>query len=197
MACENLEQAGDCRMEPVSTGFPIVLALTPFSPVEPGFVRALEVQVLEASAGRLDLRYVLDGAPGRWLIPPSRASRQADELWRHTCFEVFLRSRGSAAYYELNFSPSSEWGLYSFESYRKGMAPVSGAPSPEISVQRTAHQLQMDVRVDLRSLSRPGTLGLAAVIEDENARLSYWALKHPAPQPDFHHPDAFALELPE
>ena len=34
------------------------------------------------------------------------------------------------------------------------------------------------------------------VIEEINGRKSYWALKHPAGKPDFHHPDCFALELP-
>jgi hypothetical protein len=191
----NLDQSGDCRMESMSTVFPLTLRLTPFTAVEEGLVQALEVQVLEASAAALSLRYVLDASLHRLRIPPSRAARHTDELWRHTCFEAFLRERDSAAYCELNVSPSSEWALYSFSGYRTAMAPVNGA-IPEVHIQRTAHRLQMDVRLDLRSLSRPGALAVAAVLEDENARLSYWALKHPASRPDFHHPDAFAFELP-
>ena len=38
-------------------------------------------------------------------------------------------------------------------------------------------------------------LGAAAVLEDDNGRLSYWALCHPPGKPDFHHPDGFVLEL--
>jgi hypothetical protein len=38
-------------------------------------------------------------------------------------------------------------------------------------------------------------LGLAAVLEDRQGRLSYWALAHLADRPDFHHPDSFILEL--
>jgi hypothetical protein len=38
-------------------------------------------------------------------------------------------------------------------------------------------------------------LGLSAVIEESNGVLSYWALKHPPGNPDFHHPDAFVLEV--
>lgn len=34
-----------------------------------------------------------------------------------------------------------------------------------------------------------------AVIEEENGVLTYWALKHPPDKLDFHHPDAFAVEL--
>jgi hypothetical protein len=39
------------------------------------------------------------------------------------------------------------------------------------------------------------SLGLAAVIEDLNGALSYWALKHPPGKPDFHHSDNFALQI--
>jgi hypothetical protein len=42
----------------------------------------------------------------------------------------------------------------------------------------------------------PWLLGLSAVIEEMNGRLSYWALAHPPGKPDFHHADCFALELP-
>ena len=38
-------------------------------------------------------------------------------------------------------------------------------------------------------------LGLAAVIESADGALSYWALRHPPGEPDFHHRDAFALAL--
>jgi hypothetical protein len=33
------------------------------------------------------------------------------------------------------------------------------------------------------------------VIEENDGMLSYWSLKHPPGNPDFHHPDSFALEL--
>jgi hypothetical protein len=182
-------------MERVPAASPKIVSLTPFAPVEERLVRALDVHLLEASAETLRLRYVLDAPIAHLRIPPSRESRHADDLWRHTCFEAFMRVEESPAYYELNVSPSTEWALYSFTGTRKGMAPVAEVPAPEVRMQRSAQRLEMEVRLDLRSLSRLATLALAAVIEDENARLSYWALKHPSPQPDFHHPDAFVLEL--
>ena len=177
------------------TVFPHAVSLKPFAAAEAGVVRALDVHVLEASAETLELRYLLEAPLGRLIIPPSRESRHVDELWRHTCFEAFLRVKDSTAYYELNVSPSTEWALYSFQSTRKGMTPVTGAHAPEVRMLRAANRMQMNVRLDLRSLSRIAALALAAVVEDENARLSYWAAKHPAPKPDFHHPDAFVVEL--
>ena len=50
---------------------------------------------------------------------------------------------------------------------------------------------------DLAALRDAGhwRIALAAVIEDENGGLSYWALRHPPGKPDFHHPNGFALEV--
>jgi hypothetical protein len=39
-------------------------------------------------------------------------------------------------------------------------------------------------------------IGLSAVIEEADGTISYWALAHPPGEPDFHHADCFALELP-
>jgi hypothetical protein len=39
------------------------------------------------------------------------------------------------------------------------------------------------------------SLALSAVVEERNGALSYWALRHSPGKPDFHHPEAFALEL--
>ena len=36
-------------------------------------------------------------------------------------------------------------------------------------------------------------IALCAVIERTDGELEYWALNHPAPQPDFHHRDGFVL----
>jgi len=37
-------------------------------------------------------------------------------------------------------------------------------------------------------------LGLAAVIEENDAVMSYWALKHPPGPPDFHRVSGFVLK---
>ncbi len=72
--------------------------------------------------------------------------------------------------------------------------------APAISVQRTPERLQLSATVDLGVLPAvpvhaPLRLGLSAVIEDEDGERSYWALRHPPGQPDFHHAEAFALAL--
>jgi hypothetical protein len=38
-------------------------------------------------------------------------------------------------------------------------------------------------------------VSIAAVIEEEGGKMSYWALAHPPGQPNFHHPDCFVASL--
>lgn len=166
-----------------------ILALSshPSTPTE--VVRTLEVQLESDAGGVLKLSYVLSAELDRVRIPPLRGAERRDELWRHTCFEAFVSAEATGPYRELNFSPSSEWALYCFDDYRKGMvAPPAEAPS--INVQRDAQRLTLEVSADsgLKAVRR---LALAAVIEDGDGRLSYWALRHPSGKPDFHHPESF------
>jgi hypothetical protein len=126
------------------------------------------------------------------VTPEPSANLRADGLWRHTCFELFVKPEGGEGYFEFNFSPSTQWATYAFDGYRAGMRALDvEAPAIERREDGVA------VRVDLSGL--PGTvwrIGLAAVIEEADGTKSYWALAHPPGKPDFHDPACFALELP-
>jgi hypothetical protein len=169
----------------------------PATPCAP--VRALRVQVAAAAAA-LELRYEVEGDLGAVVIPPPAAPQRADRLWRHTCFEAFVRHAGADGYMELNFSPSTEWAIYRFSGYRAGMTSVETDRPPRIAVRMQGASLSLQAAVDWAVLGgpRPGStlrVGLAAVVEQVGRRLSYWALAHPAAKPDFHRAQGFALEL--
>lgn len=174
---------------------PRTVALKPYAPTDRGAVHSLEVQVEHGPAETLRLRYTLHADFARLRIPQPKPPRQTDELWQHTCFEAFIRGRSGTAYRELNVSPSTEWALYSFADYRKGLSRVSIEQPPEIHVEQSGQRLQVSVRLALDPAAALHRIALAAVIEHEDGRLSYWALTHPASKPDFHHPDGFILEL--
>ncbi len=184
------------------------LRLQPHGPAAGGAVRQIEVRVATVGSDTLSFRFELAGELQRLRIPapvPVPGGR-ADELWRHTCFEAFVRLGEASGYLELNFSPSGQWQAYAFESYRDGMRPCALEP-PRIALhaeagrERAPHPetvaLAALVRLPPEYLSpaQPLRLALSTVVEDEAGVLSYWALRHPAGRPDFHHPDAFALEL--
>jgi hypothetical protein len=170
--------------------------LMPYAPVADGSVQSLEVQVA-CTQGVLNLRYSLSADLSRLQIPAPKPMRRVDELWKHTCFEAFLRSAEGKGYCEVNVAPSTEWAMYSFDDYRQGMRATQVAQPPTVSVARSAQSLTVDVQLDLKMLPPSRALALTAVLEHEGGSLSYWSLRHPAAKPDFHHPDSFALQVQE
>lgn len=174
--------------------------MLPFVAANAVAVQRLEAHVSYVDHGVLKFVYELHGDVVASLIPASHSSRRSDRLWQHTCFEAFIRADGDPSYYEFNFSPSGEWAAYSFRAYRDGGPIDDEALAPEIIVRRTPDRLELDamVRLDRLVAIQSGStlrIGLSAVIEANDGTLSYWALKHPAAKPDFHHPDSFTLEL--
>jgi len=138
--------------------------LTPYAPIADGSVQSLEVQV-ESSAGALNLRYSLSADLSRLKTPALKPMRRADELWKHTCFEAFLRAATGTGYCEVNVAPSTEWAMYSFDDYRQGMKPTNVPQPPVIAVDRSAHGLIVDVRLNLKVLPPSRALALTAVLE--------------------------------
>lgn len=163
-------------------------------------IHGIEAKVDNSESHTLAFSYTLIADINQLLIPLVATSRRIDGLWQHTCFEAFIGTKDSPAYYEFNFSPSSEWAAYQFRGYRDGWPLADDAFAPKISVEQVADRLTLEttIRLDRLSLIHPGTtlrIGLTAVIEGNDGTLSYWALRHPAGKPDFHHADSFALEL--
>ncbi len=163
-------------------------------------VSAIAVEAQFAAPAQLVCRYALQGDTGRVRLPEAPRGGRTDGLWRHTCFEVLVGAAGVAGYYEFNFSPALAWAAYRFEDYRRGMAPAPLAQAPHLRVQSDPGRLELAATLDLAGLvdlaAAPRLqLALAAVIEDDAGRLAYWALRHAPGKPDFHHRDAFMLQL--
>lgn len=154
---------------------------------------------VERRQGVLALLYVVTGKD--LLLPPLVAPTRIDELWKHTCFEVFVRPPSGAGYYEFNFAPSTQWAAYRFTDYRTGMNVVGPIMTPDFLVRFSDGRFEIEASIKLGGLpdlppDAPWKIGLSAVIEDITGSLSYWALTHPMGKADFHHPDCFSLELP-
>lgn len=160
-------------------------------------VQRMDVGFVRVGAG-LGLRYVLRGDVAKLRIAPPAAPDRTDELWKTTCFEAFI-AKPEGGYCEFNFSPSSRWAAYEFESYRDGMRKLA-IPAPKIEPTSRIGEFALDILLDLRGNAEPDATwrcAISAVIEETSGAKSYWALAHPPGKPDFHHPDGFALELPK
>lgn len=135
------------------------------------------------------------GAPAeQFLIPQSAQPDRRDELWRTTCFEIFLREEGGQAYREWNFAPSGDWAAYDFAAYREGMAPADIGAPPYIRLENNMIWWALGATIAVEA-GRPWEFGLSAVLEESDGTKSYWSLTHPSEEPDFHHPDCFVAKL--
>jgi hypothetical protein len=163
-------------------------------------VTRFEVEIDRPRTDRLSLRYLLVGAIGQLRLPARGEPMRADGLWKHTCFEAFLRAPERASYYEFNVSPSLQWVAYGFNGYRSGMAVANNVDQPRLETRSDNRHFELQASFALDRLpdlpqDAVWRLGVSAVIEESNGRMSYWALAHPPGKPDFHHDDCFALEL--
>ena len=155
----------------------------------------MAVELVESSPALVTLRYRVYGDIAALVIPPPAQPVRTGELWKSTCFELFVRSGTAGSYCEFNFSPSTQWAAYGFRGYREGMAPAPVEREPIISYAEPVESFDLHVSLPIR-LPRSGRLGLSAIVEEKGGHKSYWALAHPPGDPDFHDPACFALQLP-
>jgi hypothetical protein len=163
-------------------------------------VHGLAASARIGGAGKLAVRFHLDADMSQVVLPRTRTPARADELWKHTCFELFVALPDGDAYCEFNFSPSGEWAMYGFVGYRRGMRPIDVRRPPRIAVRPMQRGLLLEAvtYVEELPMPQPGLplrAGVAAIIEEVDGRLSYWALTHPSALPDFHHRLSFALPI--
>ena len=144
----------------------------------------------------LHLEYRWEGDAGDILWPAlhSPASRR-DLLWEHTCFEAFWAWEGEECYWELNVSPSGDWNIYSFETYRQGQKQEEKLGP--LYFER--HSSSLVVRVDLARIQeshrRKMRVGVTAVVELVGGKKTYWAVHHASAQPDFHLRKSFIIQI--
>jgi hypothetical protein len=149
--------------------------------------------VVDLVGGRKTARLTFTIERGEQVVLPTPAlPTRADDLWRTTCFELFLMLDDDERYVEINLSPSTRWAAYAFDGYRDGRTALDiAAPRIERLPDGIAATLNLSAlpHGELR-------MGLSAVVEETGDTLSYWALAHPPGAPDFHAAACFAARLP-
>jgi putative endonuclease len=185
------------RLSPNGEG--VVAELMPHPLHPPHAIDRIEVHVERAAADRLHLAYWVFGDMDELRLAAPAAPLRTDNLWQTTCFEAFFARPDTPAYRELNFSPSTQWAAYDFQTYRDPNPRDARLPEhPAVALAlRRADRLLLTAGVAIELGEARWRLGLSAVIDERNGTRSFWALAHPNPdKPDFHHPAGFVLELP-
>ncbi len=146
---------------------------------------------LEPNQNSIHLNYRINGNLENLILPVvSKDIKRADNLWQNTCFEAFLKLKDSSAYLELNLSPFSAYNLYYFDSYRQGMSEL-GIADIKLDALKEENKYQFIARVELAESYAFEAVSITAILMLNSGETSHWAIKHPAPKPDFHLPDSF------
>ncbi|MFA6220340.1 MAG: DOMON-like domain-containing protein [Erythrobacter sp.] len=170
--------------------------LIPHPAKPPLAVRSVEARVKNDDANWLTIRWRIEGS-ARLVLPKPAGRRRLDELWRTTCFEMFLQAGEGPGYSEFNLSPSEAWNAYDFDDYRSGMRARGAERQPVLTMRPGTNFAIFDAAIPRQMLPpQPCAMGLNAVIEEQGQAISYWAIAHPADKaPDFHSAACFAARL--
>ena len=107
------------------------------------------------------------------------------ELWRSTCFELFLLSGDQ--YLEWNFASSGAYACYHFSGSRHLIGEVRSV-KPLINCRSEPGHFELQVKLRWPAILRrnaPAKLQLSAILDTDEG-LSYYALRHRPATPDFH-----------
>lgn len=116
-----------------------------------------------------------------------------DNVWKKTCFELFLKNPNSNEYYEFNFSTEREWNLYKFEDYRKPQPPMRSDDFRVISHSWRNNEFKAQI-LNLTDWHRL-QVSLTAVFLSKANQVQYWAVNHADTQPNFHHFGSYQIQI--
>lgn len=141
----------------------------------------------------MEIAFEILGMLNRYIFDPIEPIRRANELWRRSCFELFIALPDSREYWELNIASSGAWNLYHLEDYRSGVTEVFLKSEPEIRIDPTPNRYRLSAVLDITELllTPSVAVNVAAILLTQNQERTFWAVNHPLHQPDFHAREGF------
>ncbi len=113
-----------------------------------------------------------------------------DELWRDTCFELFVRDKHCDGYEEINCSPDGRFSRTYLSSYRKAHSAGDFQIQPEIICKY--HEDFCEYEINLFGIDIvQREIAVAVITADEDGVRRFWGVSHKGELPDFHHDDNF------
>jgi hypothetical protein len=147
----------------------------------PGAIHTVEAELQRVPGGVVATFHAI-GDMANLVVPSPVAPVRAEDLWRTTCFELFVAGDGDS-YLEFNLSPSGAWAAYRFDGHRSGRRDIEAGIEIETSLDNK--RLSVTAKIESEFLN-PAPVGLTAVIAEMDGLLRYWATTFAPGEPDFH-----------
>ena len=141
---------------------------------------------------QLVLSFVLQGVREHYLFDTKNHAKRADELWRATCFEMFIKNSNSKKYWELNIAPNGSWNFYRFSDYKKDRQEESRVLTPKVLFKQERDEVSVNVEVDFteKLFDESVDFNLALILLDIEGKRHFYTLNPKEGVADFH---AFVL----
>lgn len=169
-------QAGEGRA--IATAMPLLFR-HPDTP--PGAIHMIDAELRRKPGGAVATFRAI-GDVSKLVIPPPAPPDRTAELWKTTCFEIFVAGTGGE-YSEYNLAPSGAWAAYGFHSYRQGMRNLEA--TVDINTSHNNKTLELTAKI-ASEFPLPSHVGLTAVIEEADGMIRYWSTGFAPGKPDFH-----------
>jgi len=146
----------------------------------------------------LKIQYRVSGEDVLRILWPEDSSQPEikDDLWRSTCFEMFMATKFDPGYLEYNFSPSRDWAMFAFTKYRD-RKEFGDMPDLHIRNGCIDSKILTEVSfiIDSEYQDKHLDVGMSAIIETVEGDIFYYALAHDGNSPDFHIRNTFMIDI--
>lgn len=158
--------------------------------------RELTVEgTLILNSNKLSLHFKISGALKSYSFPKKEKLKRANELWRATCFELFLANSKTKIYYEINISPTLHWNIYRLETYRAEPKEliVSSEAIIKIREDEQSYEINFELECKELDLAEFDQYNLAVILLNNQNEREFWTIRPMGKSPDFHDRDGFSL----
>ena len=147
-------------------------------------IRLESAVTLEKSS--LKVEFKIFGVVEYYIFEKEKSLRRAHELWRATCFELFLANSKKEEYLEINFAPSKAWNVYFLKAYRAEVEELELLSEAKITNHYREHFYSISFELDGIELDEFDSYNATAILLKKEKVRTFWSLKEMREKPDFH-----------
>ena len=147
---------------------------------------------LEVEQKRVKVEYKITGELNNYIFEQPSKQQRANELWKATCFELFIAPKEELNYWELNISPSTKWNLYAFDNYKEHMREEKNISIPNIKItqKEDTYLISCELNLGMEGFSpEQSNFNLTVILLDKNHVRHFYSINRKDGIVDFHNRD--------